>query len=181
VTDPVGRIPVDPTYLDVRVPPHETFDHPTHPGYTAFVHAIYRSGEFGGHDAAPVPAGGTALFGPGDAVTVRAEPYGSRFLLVAGGPLHVPVARDGPIVMNTRAELQTALRELNDGPFIHDRRPIVDEWPEPSRGQGLSGQGGRGAPGIPSDSASRANPVRSTTTERARSFSETDSLAVWSR
>ena len=29
-----------------------------------------------------------------------------------------PVALHGPIVMNTQAELQTAMRELNNGTFI---------------------------------------------------------------
>ena len=41
-----------------------------------------------------------------------------RFLLVAGRPLEEPVAWHGPIVMNTRAELMQAMRELRDGSFI---------------------------------------------------------------
>lgn len=42
---------------------------------------------------------------------------GIRFLLVSGRPLQEPVAWHGPIVMNTKAELQTALRELH-GTFL---------------------------------------------------------------
>jgi redox-sensitive bicupin YhaK (pirin superfamily) len=57
-------------------------------------------------------------FGSGDEVTVQAGPDGVRFLLVAGRPLKEPVAWHGPIVMNTRAELETAMRELRDGSFI---------------------------------------------------------------
>ena len=41
-----------------------------------------------------------------------------RFLLISGGPLREPVAWHGPIVMNTREELHTAMRELNNGTFI---------------------------------------------------------------
>jgi redox-sensitive bicupin YhaK (pirin superfamily) len=41
-----------------------------------------------------------------------------RFLLVAGAPIREPVAWHGPIVMNTRAELQQALRDLHEGTFI---------------------------------------------------------------
>lgn len=34
-------------------------------------------------------------------VTIRAGPAGVRFVLVAGRPLHEPIAWGGPIVMNT--------------------------------------------------------------------------------
>jgi hypothetical protein len=49
-------------------------------------------------------------------VTTGAE--GARFLLVSGKPLGEPVAWGGPIVMNTREELATAFRELEEGTFI---------------------------------------------------------------
>ena len=57
-------------------------------------------------------------FGAGDEVTVQAGPEGVRFLLVAGRPLKEPVAWQGPIVMNTREELETAMNELRNGSFI---------------------------------------------------------------
>ncbi|HTW77377.1 MAG TPA: pirin family protein [Thermoplasmata archaeon] len=127
VEGPVRGIPVDPTYLDVRVPPGGTFEFAPPSGHTVFAHAIDGAGSFAGDDAAPVPAGETALFGPGGAVRARAGPDGYRFLLVAGRPLHEPVAWYGPIVMNTSAELTTALRELQHDQFVKHRRPIVEE------------------------------------------------------
>ncbi|HTO75924.1 MAG TPA: pirin-like C-terminal cupin domain-containing protein, partial [Thermoanaerobaculia bacterium] len=44
-----------------------------------------------------------------------------RFLLVSGRPLEEPVAWQGPIVMNTQAELRQAMSELADGTFIKSR------------------------------------------------------------
>ena len=41
-----------------------------------------------------------------------------RFLLVSGKPLKEPVAWYGPIVMNTKDELQTAFKEFEAGTFI---------------------------------------------------------------
>ena len=51
-------------------------------------------------------------------MTVEAGDEGIRFLLVSGQPLQEPVAWYGPIVMNTKAELQQAVAELNAGTFI---------------------------------------------------------------
>ncbi len=127
VEGPVRGIPVDPTYLDVRVPPGGAFEFEPHAGYTAFAHAIEGSGRFGGDDSKPLPAGETGLFGPGGPVRAQAGPDGYRFLLVAGRPLHEPVAWYGPIVMNTNDELTTAMRELQNDQFIKSRRPIVEE------------------------------------------------------
>jgi redox-sensitive bicupin YhaK (pirin superfamily) len=61
------------------------------------------------------------LFDRGDEVVVQAGDQGIRFLLVSGTPIEEPVAWYGPIVMNTNAELQQALRDLRSGTFIQDR------------------------------------------------------------
>jgi hypothetical protein len=52
---------------------------------------------------------------------VQAGPEGIRFLLVSGQPLEEPVAWQGPIVMNTEAELRQARSELQRGTFIRHR------------------------------------------------------------
>jgi redox-sensitive bicupin YhaK (pirin superfamily) len=59
------------------------------------------------------------LFDRGDEIGVQAGPEGIRFLLVSGRPLEEPVAWYGPIVMNTQSELNQAVRELQNGTFIH--------------------------------------------------------------
>jgi quercetin 2,3-dioxygenase len=60
------------------------------------------------------------VFGKGDEVVVQAGEQGVRFLLVSGAPIQEPVAWHGPIVMNTREELMTAVRELQTGKFIKE-------------------------------------------------------------
>jgi len=57
-------------------------------------------------------------FDTGDSVTVQAGEKGVRFLLISGKPIEEPVAWHGPIVMNTRKELQQAFEELQNGTFI---------------------------------------------------------------
>ena len=70
--------------------------------------------------ATPQLAGNRSLvlFDRGDEVTIDAGDEGIRFLLVSGQPLREPVAWYGPIVMNTRAELDQAFEELRAGTFL---------------------------------------------------------------
>ena len=70
--------------------------------------------------AAPDTIGNRSLvlFDNGDEVVVQAGDEGIRFLLVSGKPIEEPVAWHGPIVMNTRAELEQAFAELQRGTFI---------------------------------------------------------------
>ncbi len=53
-----------------------------------------------------------------DTVAVRSGNKGARFVLLAAKPLREAVAWGGPIVMNTREELETAFDELDEGTFI---------------------------------------------------------------
>ena len=58
------------------------------------------------------------LFDQGEQLSVIAVDEPLRFLLLSGKPLHEPVAWQGPIVMNTQAELTTAFQEYWNGTFI---------------------------------------------------------------
>lgn len=58
------------------------------------------------------------VFDDGDYVKVRATKQLVRFLLVVGKPLYEPVARYGPFVMNTKEEIEQALRDLRNGTFV---------------------------------------------------------------
>jgi len=135
---PVDGIAADPRYLDVFVPPGRKKTLPVETSRHAFAYIFEGSGTF--RDASsPQPVKtehmdpGTGelqaetgnysliLFDRGDEVTVQAGESGIRFLLVSGKPLEEPVAWSGPIVMNTRAELERAYRELQNGSFIKER------------------------------------------------------------
>jgi quercetin 2,3-dioxygenase len=131
---PVDGIAAEPRYLDIFVPAGRRKTLPVEIDRHAFAYVFEGSGTFSG---ASQPFGvlteketgetpvrertgnrSLVLFDSGDQVTVEAGEHGIRFLLVSGKPIEEPVAWYGPIVMNTKAELQQAVAELNDGTFI---------------------------------------------------------------
>ena len=133
---PVDGIAADPQYLDIFVPAglRKSFKIDTY--RRAFAYIFDGAGTF--RDASS-PSGvllekevmGQELnirdlsgdrtlvqFGTGDEVSVQAGPNGIRFLLISGAPIEEPVAWHGPIVMNTQAEIEQAMRDLRNGTFI---------------------------------------------------------------
>jgi redox-sensitive bicupin YhaK (pirin superfamily) len=75
--------------------------------------------ETGDGSGRPVGSPRLAVLGDGDELVVRAGEQSVRFLLVSGKPLGEPIARYGPFVMNTREEIEQALRDLRDGTFVY--------------------------------------------------------------
>jgi redox-sensitive bicupin YhaK (pirin superfamily) len=59
--------------------------------------------------------GQLALLEAGDAVRLRGGGSGGRLLLLAGVPLEEPVARYGPFVMNSEAEIVQAVNDFRSG------------------------------------------------------------------
>jgi redox-sensitive bicupin YhaK (pirin superfamily) len=111
----VTEIAADPAYLDVTLTSEGRFEHPIPRGHTAFAYVFEGLGSFAGSE---VPATHLVIFGDGDLVQVNTGPSGTRFLLVSGQPLGEPIARYGPFVMNTRQEIEQALRDLREGTFV---------------------------------------------------------------
>ncbi|NOX74238.1 MAG: pirin family protein [Alphaproteobacteria bacterium] len=133
---PVDGIAADPQYLDISILPGVKKTFPMHTYRKTFAYIFDGSGSFS-DASAPTGvllekeldgvevnirdlSGNRTLvqFDSGDSVSVQAGPQGVRFLLVSGAPIKEPVAWHGPIVMNTRTELQKAFQDLRDGSFI---------------------------------------------------------------
>ncbi len=95
-----------------------TFTAPAH--HTAAFHTLSGRAETAG---VPLPDGHLAVLDhDGEGFTVRAVDGPAEVLVLAGEPIGEPVARSGPFVMNTVAELQQAQLDFSRG--LMGRMPV---------------------------------------------------------
>ncbi len=112
---PVGGVATDPLMLDVGLPAGRSLDVPIAAGHNGFAY-VFEGRALLGDREAPVQRGHLAVLGrEGDGLQIAAAGEDARVLLVAGRPIGEPVARYGPFVMNTQAELERAFADYQSG------------------------------------------------------------------
>ena len=122
---PVTDIMSSPVFFDVEIPAGTEFILPTDSTHNVFCYIIEGEGYFCerstdetyklNHHAT---ANHVLLFTPGEQLVVHTMESSLRFLFLSGKPIAEPIAWHGPIVMNTQAEIETALNEYRSGSFI---------------------------------------------------------------
>ncbi|MGE4500378.1 pirin family protein [Hydrogenovibrio thermophilus] len=113
---PVKNDYVTPTYLDVSLTADTEFVQALESGSHSFIYLIEGRVYVGDKEAA-VSQGQLAVLSDGDRVQLRASDKPARFLLISAQPLEEPIARGGPFVMNTQAELQQAFDDFRNNRF----------------------------------------------------------------
>lgn len=111
---PVKQPLTDPLYLDVTLNADTDFSETLPELHNAFVYVVKGSVELGTHK---LQRDQLAVLSKGETIQLRSEQSGARFLLIAGKPLGEPVARGGPFVMNTNAEVHQAYEDYQAGRF----------------------------------------------------------------
>ncbi len=107
---------IQATLLDVSMNEGQTIEIPVKEDETVFIFTLLGDSMVDGEIFAEKTA---LLLKAGNLVEVGALPGQTlRFILASAPALHEPVAWGGPIVMNTREELQQAFTDLRAGTFI---------------------------------------------------------------
>ena len=129
------------TLVHATLSPGARLSIPWRADYNALLYAMAGRGTIGaGTEPLTIESGQLAVFGPGDAITVSAQPHARQesrspnldVLVLGGRPIGEPVAWMGPFVMNTREELLQAVSDYHAGrlgtiPAIHGAPTTIQE------------------------------------------------------
>ena len=119
VVGPVEGIATEPLYLDVHLSPDATVELPLTLGHNAFAYVYDGRATLGpASSAREVGAGQLAVLSDGDALRATTGPVAAGLLLLAARPLHEPISRYGPFVMNTREEIMQAVDDYRNGRLL---------------------------------------------------------------
>jgi len=118
-TGPMHGLSTEPRFFDIVLEPHAAFRAPVPAGHNAFLYA-YEGEAFVGAAREKLPQRAAGLLSDGDAVRIEAGEAGARVLLLSGIPIREPVAQYGPFVMNTREELEQAVRDFQSGELARE-------------------------------------------------------------
>ena len=119
---PVVNSHTYPTYMDISLPANTAIEQDLINDHNAFIYVIEGDIQVQDTDAIDtathkVVAKNLAVLSKGANVKIKSNREGARFLLIAGQPLNEPIARMGPFVMNTQAEIRQAVNDFHNGKF----------------------------------------------------------------
>jgi redox-sensitive bicupin YhaK (pirin superfamily) len=116
---PVSQPLTEPLYLDVSLDANTRFSEAIPEQHNAFVYGIQGSVKLEGEqgESVSVTTDHLGILSHGTTIELESMDQAARFLLIAGKPLGEPIARSGPFVMNSQAELQQAYMDYQSGQF----------------------------------------------------------------
>lgn len=107
------------SYFDVQVKAGKHFQHVLPVENNSLLFVFEGNGQFNGQN---VPLNTLIALGADDnAIDFIACEQGSRFIVVSGKPINEPIVQYGPFVMNTREEIDQAMRDFQSNDFVRDR------------------------------------------------------------
>jgi len=111
---PVAGVATEPVYLDISLAPGARLDLALPDEHSAFAYVFEGEAAIVGGET--LSRSELGVLSKGSSVTLAANGH-TRVLLVAGRPLKEPVARYGPFVMNTTAQIHEAIADFRAGTF----------------------------------------------------------------
>jgi len=115
---PVHDLVTEPLLWDVHLHKGSTMTIETDSAHTVLAYVHQGKGIFDLERNKLLGKNTLVRFAAGNQVRVSTEEDHVKFLLISGKPLKEPIAWYGPIVMNSKEELETAFHEFQEGTFI---------------------------------------------------------------
>jgi len=109
----------DVSYFDIQLAAGKSFEHNFAAENNSFIYVFEGDGKY---NEQYIPANTLIQLAAGNrSANFTAGQQGTRFLFVSGKPIAEPVVQYGPFVMNTREEIDEAMRDYQSNNFVRDR------------------------------------------------------------
>ena len=107
---------VEPIYFHIVLNEGKEFTYETPIGHNSFIYLLKGELKIGKKEHNKTNDSNLILLERGNKLIVKANKK-TEFLYIAGKPIGEPIARGGPFVMNTKAEILEAIQDYNNGTF----------------------------------------------------------------
>ena len=114
---PVKGHNVEPVYFDVELNKDKVFNFNIPSTHNTFIYLIDGEIEIGSEKHDNVKDSTLILLTKGEELKVKAK-TNAKFLVISGKPINEEIARGGPFVMNTKAEILQAVQDYHNGTFV---------------------------------------------------------------
>ena len=117
VEGPMKGHNVDPFYFDVELKKDKEFIFQLPLTHNTFIYLIEGEIKVGDQKHDKIKDSKLILLTKGEYLKISAI-SGSKFLIISGKPIGEQIARGGPFVMNTKAEILQAVQDYHNGTFV---------------------------------------------------------------
>ena len=114
---PVKGHNVEPIYFDIELTKDKLFSYKLPSTHNTFVYLINGEIKIGKNKHDDVKDSTLILLTRGEDLTIQAK-SNAKFLVISGKPINEEIARGGPFVMNTKAEILQAVQDYHNGTFV---------------------------------------------------------------
>ena len=114
---PIKEHNIKPTYFDVELKKEKEFSYSLPSTHNTFIYLIDGEIKIGEKKHDKVKDSTLILLSKGETLKVRAQ-TNAKFLVISGKPINEEIARGGPFVMNTKAEILQAVQDYHNGRFV---------------------------------------------------------------
>ena len=114
---PVKGHNVEPFYFDVELNKDKEFNFRLPSTHNSFIYLINGEIKIGEKKHEKVKDSTLILLSKGEDLKVRAK-FDAKFLVISGKPINEEIARGGPFVMNTKAEILKAVQDYHNDTFV---------------------------------------------------------------
>ena len=114
---PVKGHNVEPIYFDIELEKDKDFNFELPSSHNSFIYLIDGEIKIGEKTHNKIKDSTLILLNKGEKLQVSALTK-AKFLLISGKPIGEQIARGGPFVMNTKAEVLQAVQDYHNGTFV---------------------------------------------------------------